>query len=526
MTRRRKAGQKRRISSAQKVSTDITERVKKVGPENFGILAIDPSKKSAACTISNFYGDLLMPLQEYAKNAIDLMLLVIQTKQIMIEHKLLDLVVALESSGSFYQVIKRTLKQHWTVKLIHPFTTKQLRQPADPHNKTDATDAKAMTKSIMIGYGFSEENVTLFYEEWRIISRFRKDLVEEQATHKIQCLERIEHCYPGYTSLFKGFWDHKGNIEIIKAFSSAKQIGEAGADAIKQKVADQGIKITLPVICKIISWANNALQEATSKKTRRRIIRDELEIIFRLNKKIDEYEFEMLKFLIKSTAIVLLGIRGINVVSASQYASELGPISNYFNPKRITGRAGIFPSRIQSADFDNPNGPLAKGHNARLRGALMNISFNLCKYNTYIKGWLSEKKSRKKMPDTGKKRNSNLRAAVACKFTGISFNMLAGHKVFNHPQAGRGDAILIKIIEFCKNHKVHLPALGKLLRTAVDNLPEDSWLLEAKNLENTIKKSRKGAHKIYFDNVERKQLVDYIWSRINQKMEDSQNDIS
>ena len=455
MKRRRRRG-RGTISSKKPNLNAITERVKKVGPEHFGILAIDPSKKICACHLTNFYGEILMPMIDVEKNISSMNAFIGKIERIIDEYKLGDLVVGLEMSGSYYHVIKRILKKRWTVDMIHPFTTKQLRQPASSGIKTDDRDLDAITRGMIGGYSFEEAESPPIYGEWRLFSRIRKDLVRERANHKLRCMERIEAVMPGYTSIFDGFWYHRGAVELVRIFGGAKRILDCGLDDIRKRLRERSIIINSSTVHKIFGWARNAPEPAPHVKTRRRIIRDELEIMARLSRKITEYEYELLKFLAANPAVVLLGIQGVNVVSASEYVSELGVISNYINPKRITGRAGIFPSRIQSADLDLPDGPLVRGHNVRLRAAIMSIGYRLAQHNPFFQGWTKLKHQRYCKKGCQQNEKESFVVSVASKFVRISFNMLAGHQVFNHPQGGRGEAVLPKIIDFCKERKIKL----------------------------------------------------------------------
>ena len=61
--------------------------------------------------------------------------------------------------------------------------------------------------------------------------------------------------------------------------------------------------------------------------------------------------------LVRTPYILLLSFPGINVVSAADYAGEMGPIGNSPTDGAITGRAGLFPSRYQSDRVDH-TGPL------------------------------------------------------------------------------------------------------------------------------------------------------------------------
>ena len=67
-------------------------------------------------------------------------------------------------------------------------------------------------------------------------------------------------------------------------------------------------------------------------------------------------ESELAEPLSQTPYMLLLGIPGINVVSAAEFAGEMGPIEHYVKARAITGRAGLFPSRYQSDEVDHPDG--------------------------------------------------------------------------------------------------------------------------------------------------------------------------
>src|SRR5207244_2108730 len=81
---------------------------------------------------------------------------------------------------------------------------------------------------------------------------------------------------------------------------------------------------------------------------------------------------------------LLLAIPGLNVVSAADFAGEMGPIAHYAQARAITGRAGLCPARYQSDRVDKSNRPLRRRCNRRLRAALLTIADNLVSCNHYF----------------------------------------------------------------------------------------------------------------------------------------------
>src|SRR5208337_4856314 len=89
--------------------------------------------------------------------------------------------------------------------------------------------------------------------------------------------------------------------------------------------------------------------------------------------------------LVQTPYVLLMGIPGINVVSAAEFAGEMGPIERYATARAITGRAGLFPSRYQSDHVDYPDGQLVRCANRNLRRAIMMIADNLVKCNDHFR---------------------------------------------------------------------------------------------------------------------------------------------
>ena len=152
------------------------------------------------------------------------------------------------------------------------------------------------------------------------------------------------------------------------------------------------------------------------------------------SRQIAKLEREMAGLLVRTPYVVLLSIPGISVVTAAEFAGEMGPITNYANDQAITGRAGIYPSRYQSDKVDRCDGPLVRRANRTLRGVIMMIADNLLELQSVL-----PRPSR----SGGWPRGSTTEAMcvrVAKRFCRIAYQMVAGGQVFRHPElpaAGR-----------------------------------------------------------------------------------------
>ncbi len=64
------------------------------------------------------------------------------------------------------------------------------------------------------------------------------------------------------------------------------------------------------------------------------------------------------------------------MVSAAEFAAEMGPIQNSPSDNAITGRAGLYPARYQSDRVDY-TGPLVRRANRTLRYVILMVAENL-----------------------------------------------------------------------------------------------------------------------------------------------------
>jgi hypothetical protein len=195
-------------------------------------------------------------------------------------------------------------------------------------------------------------------------------------------------------------------------------------------------------------------------------------------------EAELAGLLARTPYVLLLGVPGINVASAAEFAGEAGPIKHYRSSRAITGRAGMYPARYQSDAVDRPDGKLIRRANRRLRRAIMMIADNLIDHNDHFRilaaGWELEGKDPR-----------DIRVRVAGRFCRIAYQMVAGGATYRHP-SGRGhDYVLRKLMQFGIEHGIELREVMKILEAATGQLPDVAHGEEAEALQGEIDELRK-----------------------------------
>jgi transposase len=223
----RKRRRNRRPDVLQKPRGVIHPRVQKVGPEHFGVVAVDCAKARSKWMLADFYGNVLLSPTIVEHNRAGFDAAVAALRQAVKERDIRDLLVAVERTGRYHHPPARAFAAGgFEVRTVHPFTTKQFRQPADPGNKTDDTDLAAICRAAVNGFALVEPALDESWRQLQLLTRHRRDLVGKASTLCCQIKEHLDAALPGYAACFPSLWEHPA------AMTLALQVG--GADALKQ----------------------------------------------------------------------------------------------------------------------------------------------------------------------------------------------------------------------------------------------------------------------------------------------------
>jgi transposase len=408
-----------------------------------------------------------------------------RVRDTLTRHGIKDQIAVIERTGRYHGPIQRAfVKAEIEVRILHPYTTKQFRQPADPGNKTDDTDLSAIHRAAVNGFGLSEHEPDPIYVRLRLLARHRRRLVQQNVRLRQQMLEHLHSYMPGYSSCFKDIFDSDLLLWVPRHMGSATEILQAGVTSLEQKLRTANVRSHRPTLEKIVAWARSAPSAEEPVELHRRFFAQlDDDRVTRLQA-IQAIESELAEPLSQTPYVLLVSIPGINVVSAAEFAGEMGPIKHYAKPRAITGRAGLYPSRHQSDEVDHPNGPLVRLANHDLRRAILIIADNLIRCNEHfgvlVAGW------RVKNADA-----RDIRVRVGGRFCRIAFHMVSGQMTFRHPCTQQRDYVLKKLVRFALEHAIAPDRLLRNLDAAAVQLPPSEEREEATSLAEELAQLQK-----------------------------------
>lgn len=460
----------------------LQARVQAVGPEHFAVVSVDCAKRRCKWMMCTFYGVILVPPTETACNRASLQSMVLLVKDQVRRAGIKDLIVAVELTGVYHRpVIAAFRAAGLETREVHSFATNHFRSIISPDIKTDDKDLEAIFQAAIAGFGLIKPEVPEIYRTLQILSRHRRNLVQQRARIKVQIRDTLHQTMPGFCELFstEKFFEKTIAISIAREFASAEQIQAAGVAGISDFLRQNKITFRSTTVENVVAWAAQAAPACPQNMLMHSIWCELDDLRQQLTRQIRAATRKMAENLVATPYCLLLSLQGVNVVLAAELAGEAGPIEYYPTAKSINGRAGLFPRRYQSDEVNN-SGSLAHHGNRRLRAALMRMAECLAKhhpkYRLQAGQWLS-----RGVAATDRK------CRIANRICRVIFQLVSGKQVYRRHYLP-SDYILKKLLEFHHEHESPANILSDGLTAAMQWLPKHIRKHEAQPLQELVQK--------------------------------------
>src|ERR1700730_4264242 len=269
----------RRLQSSPRLSAAVGKprgvlhpRVQQVGPEHFGLVCFDCAKARSKFLLADFYGRVLIPPTTVAHNRPDLDAAIAQVRHAFDIHQLRDGLVAIERTGRYHRLVQRAFAAAgFETRILHPFVTKQYRQPVDPGNKTDDTDLAAIQRATVTGCALLEASRDEAWTTLLLLIRHRRDLVRKGAALNCQIRDHLEAALPGFAACFDKLWDSPVPWHFLQHFPTAAQLRQAAMTTLCQSLRQAGIRSQQRTVQPVLDWAEQAAPGDIAADQHRRI---------------------------------------------------------------------------------------------------------------------------------------------------------------------------------------------------------------------------------------------------------------
>jgi transposase len=477
--------------------------VKAVGPERFGIVAVDCAKDRSKWLCCDFYGKVLVEPTVVEHRCDDFKSMAKVIEQTRKEHNLKDLVASVEMTGTYHLPIYRQLRAsgHDT-RIVHPFASSHYRLVEHGDIKTDDNDLAGVFRATVNGFGLVKKPWNENYRQMQVLVRHRRDLVNKRSKLQCQVRHHLERTLPGFASLFPDddLWANPVALGVLRFIvergATHQAILNTSLPELVAWLRKETYRFQERTLDRVFRWAKQAVAGDEMTPSITRVWQELLDDWQSKKKQICQVEIDSASLLAQTPYILLLSHPGINVVSAAELAGETGPIEHYASPKAISGRAGLFPSRYQSDGTDR-GGNLSRFRNARMRSAWLMVAANMIKCNSYYRGMAAAWKVQG--VDA-----RDVRCRIANRLTRPIFHMIFGKRLYFHPSRLERGYVLHKLMTFHREHGTPPPIIVSDLQHATAQISEKEHAQEAKPLKEFLERSKRSRRR------EPKQLGDLM----------------
>lgn len=312
-----------------------------------------------------------------------------------------DVIVGMEPTGHYWKALANYLiKAGYRVVGVNPYHTKKSKELDDNSpTKCDKKDAITIARLVKDGRYFNPYLPEEEYGELRGLTNARVSVMKRSSIVKNTITAILDEYFPEIWTVFKSPLKGKVSRHILRncpfpsfilALGEERVLSEVKI-AVKKTVGVKKVR-QLILTAKASVGVGYGLEAA---KMRLGWLLDELDLI---EEQLSELEQAMRKMLYKTGyAELLLGIRGIGVVTAASFLGEVGDPLRFQNARQIANYAGY--NLVEDSSGKNKSGTcISKRGRKQLRSMLYQMAFTMVGNNNEMKALYRHLTTRKTNP--------------------------------------------------------------------------------------------------------------------------------
>lgn len=295
--------------------------------------------------------------------------------------------IVMEATGHYNKILSNYFERSgYRVNVVNPIQTDSIKNLSVRKVKNDKIDAYR----IALLYRLSELKETNVPSEevemLRSLCRQYHCLVEERSTYKYRMLSVLDQIMLNYTDIFSDIYSDT-SLSLLEKYPSPEAMLSANGNQFidflmvssKRSLAWATKKYKL--ICnkalefKDISIANPANIAMLNNYIQ--IIKTFNKSILKMRQSIETLISENLESnnpMVAKQIYLLMSIPGIGIISAATIIGEIGNLSAFKNPSKLTAFFGLDPSVCQSGQFSSTQNHISKRGSRLLRKSLYMVA--------------------------------------------------------------------------------------------------------------------------------------------------------
>ena len=305
------------------------------------------------------------------------------------------MLIGLESTAHYGEnIISYLFNLDYKIGIINPIQTSNLRKSNIRKTKNDKVDTFIIIKSLSLNNYNLVTTRDINNIKLKGLSRSRHNLIVMRSRSKIQLASFIDQLFPELNQFFKGNLHLNVSYQLLKEFSSPKQISSLHLTKLSNILHDNSHgRYNKQDAIRLRDLAKNSVgidNPTLSLQIKQAILQIEL-----YSEQIEEVE-KLSKQILDEMKSKLLTIPGMSYNQATVINGFIGDINRFNKSCQLLAYAGLDPSTYQSGNFEARSTRMSKRGNSLLRYNLVYAAHNLVLHNKTFKEYYDLKRSQGK----------------------------------------------------------------------------------------------------------------------------------
>lgn len=306
-----------------------------------------------------------------------------------------DVLVGMESTGHYWMACFAYLTAHgYRVAVINPMQVKAMRRLKSlPRVKNDRIDSWLIAEVLRMGDFDVTRLATDEVQSLKMLTRYRQQLKQEQATVKTQLICVLDAYFPEYADVFgKKQLFTAGSLAVLEKCPTPAECGKVRASTLAKVLSEASRgRYGAERAADVKAAAKSSVGITLGRETASYQIKTMVGQIKSLESTVAEVTAKI-GLLLQQVEPLVLTIPGVSVATGAQIVAEVGDVARFKNAAAIVKYAGLNPGVSQSGQFEAQGEPITKHGSPYLRRALWLAADGARKKDPALKAFYEKKR--------------------------------------------------------------------------------------------------------------------------------------
>jgi transposase len=393
------------------------------------VIGIDIAKEIQYARAFDYRGIELSKVQSFENTSYGFKRFEEWVKLVAKENQKNAIIVGLEPTGHYWFNLGGFIRNlGMKLVLVNPFHVKRSKELDDnSQTKNDLKDPKTIAKLVIDGR-YSEPYIPEgIYSDLRIAMNMKESLSKNLNIIKNKVDHWLDKYFPEFNDVFAD-WEGKAALISLTEFPTPEKVLLTGVQQITEiwkKSVKRGLGFNRAV--RLVEAANISVGITEGLRMAENELKANLEQYNLYLKQYEELEKEIEEMALQIPGVKeMLTIKGVGIMTAAGFVSEVGDIKRFTHPSQIQKLAGLNLIENSSGKHKGKTS-ISKRGRARLRALLFRVIMPLVSKNDEFKMLHEYYTSR---PENPLKKKQSL-ILLCCKLIRIFFAMMNKQVEYN-----------------------------------------------------------------------------------------------